>query len=87
VDCIDCVSDELRGSLPALYNPGGKVTDLRNLVPIGYNNYIRMGHEIYPNQPGFLDHQVGLRISRTVRRSGPVLASWATSFGAAHEQP
>jgi hypothetical protein len=50
VDCINCVSDELRGSLPALYSTGGKVTDLRSLVPIGYNNCIYMGYEIYPNR-------------------------------------
>jgi hypothetical protein len=87
VDCIDCVLDELRGSLPALYSPGGKVIDLRNLVPIGYNHCIRIGHEIYSNRPGFLDRQVGVRISRAVRQSGPVLVSSATSFSVAHEQP
>jgi hypothetical protein len=46
---------------------GGKVTDLSNLVPIGYHNRIRMGYEIYPNRPGSLDRQAGLRISRAVR--------------------
>jgi hypothetical protein len=55
------------GSLLALYSMGGKVTDLRNLVPIGYNNHIRMGYKIYPNRSSSLNHQVGLRISRVVR--------------------
>jgi hypothetical protein len=42
-------------SLPALYNPGGKVTDLRNLIPTDYNSYIRRGYDINPNRLGFLD--------------------------------
>jgi hypothetical protein len=37
---------------------GGKVTDLWNLVPIGYNYCIHGGYDIYPNGLGFLDHQV-----------------------------
>jgi hypothetical protein len=80
------------GSLPALYSMGGKVIDLRNLSLISYNNHIHMGYEIYPNRPGSLDHQVGLSISRVVRRSvgwsaWPILTSWANSFGVAHVQP
>jgi hypothetical protein len=57
------------GSLPALYKTGGNVTDIRNLLSIGYNNCIRMGYEIYPNRLGSLDRQAGLRIFRAVRRS------------------
>jgi hypothetical protein len=69
IDCIDCVTGELRGSLPALYSTGGKITDLRNLVPIGYHDHIHIGHETYPNRPGSLDRQASLRISRVVCRS------------------
>jgi hypothetical protein len=41
--------DVLRGSLPALYSSGGKVTDLRNLILADYNCCIRGGYDIYPN--------------------------------------
>jgi hypothetical protein len=44
--------------LPALYSTGGKVTDLRNLVLIGYNSCIHGGYNIYHNRLGFVDHQV-----------------------------
>jgi hypothetical protein len=37
---------------------GGKVTNLRNLVTIGYNYCIHRGHNIYPNRLGFLNQQV-----------------------------
>jgi hypothetical protein len=46
------------GSLPALYSPEGKVTDLRNPIPGNYNSRIYRGYDIYPNQLGFLDRQV-----------------------------
>jgi hypothetical protein len=42
------------GSLPALYSTGGKVTDLRNLIPADYNSCIYGGHDVYPNRLGFL---------------------------------
>jgi hypothetical protein len=32
--------------LLALYRIGGKVTDLRNLIPVDYNCYIRRGYDI-----------------------------------------
>jgi hypothetical protein len=43
------------GPCPTLYSMGGKVIDLRNLVPIGYNYHIHEGHDIYPNWLDFLD--------------------------------
>jgi hypothetical protein len=46
------------GSLLALYSTGGKVTDLRNLIPVDYNCCICGGYGIYLNRLGFLDHQV-----------------------------
>jgi hypothetical protein len=46
------------GSLPALYSTEGKVTDLRNLILANYNSCIHGGHDVYPNQLGFLDRQV-----------------------------
>jgi hypothetical protein len=42
--------DVLRGSLPALYSMGGKVTNLRNLIPADYSRYIRKGYDIYLNR-------------------------------------
>jgi hypothetical protein len=57
--------------LPALYSPGGKVTDLRNLIPANYNSRIRRGYDIYPNRLGFLDRQVvSACSSRFVELSG-----------------
>jgi hypothetical protein len=44
------------GSLPVLYSPGGKVTDLRNQILANYNSCIRRGYDIYPNRLGFLVH-------------------------------
>jgi hypothetical protein len=49
---------DLRGSLPALYSTGGKVTDLRNLILADYNRCIHGGYNIYSDQLCFLDHQV-----------------------------
>jgi hypothetical protein len=46
------------GSLPALYNTGGKVIDLRNLILADYNCCICGGYDIYSNRLCFLDHQV-----------------------------
>jgi hypothetical protein len=47
-----------KGALLVLYSMGGKVTDLKNLIPTDYNSCIYGGHDFYPNRLGFLDCQV-----------------------------
>jgi hypothetical protein len=58
------------GSLCALYSTGGKVTDLRNLIPTDYNCCIHEGYDIYPNQLCFLDQVIFACTARFAEQFG-----------------
>jgi hypothetical protein len=71
----------LGGSLPTLYSPGGKVTDLRNPILADYNSCIRRGYDIYPNRLCFLNHQVSLLASHGLPSSSEIHVALSGELG------